>query len=189
MHWKIHPPRPSRFPSGGDFAPLGPRDCPRASPSGNLSGLGVQNPRPREISRASGDVFPNTSLLLAVYGYNISRTLSVCCMILLLRPDNRDVIYNNKQQFMMLMFWGAGRDQKWNKNFYEIYAVCEHHKSNQVFSFCAKIFWATLSFPVPPTLPTAHTPIFLTPNIKTTTICIWCKSILADPSRPCHPKH
>ena len=26
-----------------DFAPLGPRDCPRASPSGNLSGLGVQN--------------------------------------------------------------------------------------------------------------------------------------------------
>ena len=70
MHWEIHPPRPSRFPSGGDFAPLGPRDCPRASPSGNLSGLGVQNPRPREISRASGDVFPNTSLLSAVYGYN-----------------------------------------------------------------------------------------------------------------------
>ena len=71
MHWEIHPPRPSRFPSGGDFAPLGPRDCPRASPSGNLSGLGVQNPRPREISRASGDVFPNTSLLSAVYGYNM----------------------------------------------------------------------------------------------------------------------
>ena len=39
------------------------------SPSGNLSGLGVQNPRPREISRASGDVYPNTSLLSAVYGY------------------------------------------------------------------------------------------------------------------------
>ena len=64
-------PRPSRFPSGGDFAPLGPRDCPRASPSGNLSGLGVQNPRPWEISWASGDVFPNTSLLSAVYGYII----------------------------------------------------------------------------------------------------------------------
>ena len=40
MHWEIHPPRPLRFPSGGDFAPLGPRDFPRASPSGNLSGLG-----------------------------------------------------------------------------------------------------------------------------------------------------
>ena len=52
MHWEIHPPWPSRFPSGGGFAPLGPRDCPR------------------EISRASGDVFPNTSLLSAVYGYN-----------------------------------------------------------------------------------------------------------------------
>ena len=37
----------------------------------SLSGLGVQNPRPREISWASGDVFPNTSLLLAVYGYNM----------------------------------------------------------------------------------------------------------------------
>ena len=70
MHWEIHPPRPLRFPSGGDFAPLGPRDFPRASPSGNLSGLGVQNPRPWEISRASGDVFPNTSLLSAVYGFN-----------------------------------------------------------------------------------------------------------------------
>ena len=56
----------------GKYIPLGPRDCPRASPSGNLSGLGVQNPRPREISRASGDVFPNTSLLSAVYGYNKS---------------------------------------------------------------------------------------------------------------------
>ena len=32
--------------------------------------LGVQNPRPREISWASGDVFPNTPLLSAVYGYN-----------------------------------------------------------------------------------------------------------------------
>ena len=35
---------------------------------GNLEGRGVQNPRPWEISRASGDVFPNTSLLSAVYG-------------------------------------------------------------------------------------------------------------------------
>ena len=53
MYWEIHP--------------------PRALPSGNLSGLGVQNPRPREISWASGDVFPNTSLLSAVYGFNILR--------------------------------------------------------------------------------------------------------------------
>ena len=30
MYWKIHPPRPKRFPEGGDFAPRGPRDCPRA---------------------------------------------------------------------------------------------------------------------------------------------------------------
>ena len=35
----------------------------------NLSALGVQNPRLWEISRSSGDVFPNTSLLSAVYGY------------------------------------------------------------------------------------------------------------------------
>ena len=47
MHWKIHPPRPSRFPSGGDFAPLGPW----------------------EISWASGGVFSDTSLLSAVYGF------------------------------------------------------------------------------------------------------------------------
>ena len=33
----------------------------------------MQNPRPWEISRASGDVFPNTSLLSAVYGYNIAQ--------------------------------------------------------------------------------------------------------------------
>ena len=75
MHWEIHPPRPSRFPSGVDFAPLGPRDFPRASPSGNLSGLGVQNPRPWEISRASGDVFPNISLFSTVYGYNTTLLL------------------------------------------------------------------------------------------------------------------
>ena len=77
MHWEIHPPRSSRFPSGGDFAPRGPRDCPRAKPEGNLEGRGVQNPRPREISRASGDVFPNTSLLSAVYGYNIPSSGSI----------------------------------------------------------------------------------------------------------------
>ena len=39
MYWEIHPPRPERFPKGGDFAPRGPRDFPRAKPEGNLSGL------------------------------------------------------------------------------------------------------------------------------------------------------
>ena len=29
MYWKIHPPRPKRFPKDGDFAPRGPRDCPK----------------------------------------------------------------------------------------------------------------------------------------------------------------
>ena len=42
MYWKIHPPRPKRFPKGGDFAPRGPRDCPRAKPEGNLKGLQSQ---------------------------------------------------------------------------------------------------------------------------------------------------
>ena len=31
----------------------------------------VENPRPWEISLSSRDVFPNTSLLSAVYGYNL----------------------------------------------------------------------------------------------------------------------
>ena len=85
-------PPPSRFSSPVGFAPLDPRDFPRASPSGNPSGLGVQNPRPRKISRISldprdfpraspsgnllglgklggGDGFPNTSLVLVEHGY------------------------------------------------------------------------------------------------------------------------
>ena len=41
MYRKIHPPRPKRFPKG----------------------RGVQNPRTREISRAEGGVFSDTSLL------------------------------------------------------------------------------------------------------------------------------
>ena len=43
-------PPPSRFPLVMGFAPLDPRDFPRASPSGNLSGLGK--------SWASGMDFP-----------------------------------------------------------------------------------------------------------------------------------
>ena len=39
----------------GNIAPLGPR----ALPLGNLLGFWVQNPRPQEISRSLGDVFPN----------------------------------------------------------------------------------------------------------------------------------
>ena len=56
---------------------------PSRLPSGNLLGLGVQNPRPQEIPGASGDVFPNTSLLTAVYGYNISLLLAVYRYIIL----------------------------------------------------------------------------------------------------------
>ena len=36
MYWEIYPPRPERFPKGGDFAPRGPRDCLRAKPEGSL---------------------------------------------------------------------------------------------------------------------------------------------------------
>ena len=32
MYRKIHPPKPKRFPKGGDFAPRGLRDCIRAPP-------------------------------------------------------------------------------------------------------------------------------------------------------------
>ena len=89
-------PPPSRFPLAMGFAPLDPRDFPRASPSGNPSGLGVQNPWPREISQdfprpsrfpsgfalgkslgsreilGVGDGFSNPSLLLVEHGYSIS---------------------------------------------------------------------------------------------------------------------
>ena len=39
-------------------------------PEGNLEGRGVQNPRTREISRAEGGVFSDTSRLEAVYGHS-----------------------------------------------------------------------------------------------------------------------
>ena len=90
MYRKIHPPRPERFPEGGDYAPRGPRDCPRAKPEGNLEGRGVQNPRPREISRAEGGVFSDTSRLEAVYGHSLildregsDLTLSGCIVLVL----------------------------------------------------------------------------------------------------------
>ena len=37
------------------------------SPEAREISRGVQNPRPREFSRAEGDVFPNASRLEAVY--------------------------------------------------------------------------------------------------------------------------
>ena len=77
MHWEIHPPRPLRFPSGGDFAPLGPW----------------------EISRASGDVFPNTSLLSAVYGYNHTQG---CTEYLHMNPECSDI------WIVLCVFVGAG---------------------------------------------------------------------------------
>ena len=54
-------PPPSRFSSAVGFAPLDPRDFPRASPSGNLLGLG---------KLGGGDGLPNTSLVLVEHGYN-----------------------------------------------------------------------------------------------------------------------
>ena len=51
-------PPPSRFPLVMGFAPRDPRDFPRAKPEGNPEGRGVQNPWPREISRAEGMDFP-----------------------------------------------------------------------------------------------------------------------------------
>ena len=60
-NWKIRPPS----------AICTPRGCPRASPSGNLSGLGVQI--------ASGGVFSNTPLLSTEYYYNTSLLSAVYC--------------------------------------------------------------------------------------------------------------
>ena len=63
----------------GKYIPLGPRDFPQAGilhPSALEIALGL---RPWAISRASGDVFPNTSLLSAVYGYNILIILGKLC--------------------------------------------------------------------------------------------------------------
>ena len=71
MYWVVHP--------------LQPRDFPRPSrcPSGFALGTSL---RPREISRASGDLFPNTSLLSAVYGYNTSRLEAVYGHSLIINP-------------------------------------------------------------------------------------------------------
>ena len=67
---EITPPEDREICRSIDFAPRGPRDCPRAKPEGNLEGRGVQNPRLREISRAEGGVFSDTSRLEAVYGHS-----------------------------------------------------------------------------------------------------------------------
>ena len=42
------------------------------SPEAQEISRGVQNPRPREILRAEGDVFPNASRLEAVYVHSLS---------------------------------------------------------------------------------------------------------------------
>ena len=47
--------------------PLAP--SPERLSLGNLSGPGVQNPHPQDISRFKRDVFPNTSRLKAVFGF------------------------------------------------------------------------------------------------------------------------
>ena len=68
---EITPPEDREICRSIDFAPRGPRDCPRAKPEGNLEGRGVQNPRPREISRAEAGVFSDTSRLESVYGHSL----------------------------------------------------------------------------------------------------------------------
>ena len=57
----------------------------RGKPEGNLEGRGVQNPRPREISRAEGGVFSDTSRLEAVYGHSFI----IIRELLILLLDNR----------------------------------------------------------------------------------------------------
>ena len=61
MYWKIRPLR--------QFAPRGPRDCPRAKPEGNLEGRGVQI--------AEWGVFSNSSRLEAVYCHSFFQSGSV----------------------------------------------------------------------------------------------------------------
>ena len=82
---EITPPEDREICRSIDFAPRGPRDCPRAKPEGNLKGRGVQNPRTREISRAEGGVFSDTSRLEAVYGHSFI----IIRELLILLLDNR----------------------------------------------------------------------------------------------------
>ena len=82
---EITPPEDRDICRSIDFAPRGPRDCPRAKPEGNLEGRGVQNPRTREISRAEGGVFSDTSRLEAVYGHSFI----IIRELLILLLDNR----------------------------------------------------------------------------------------------------
>ena len=58
---------------------------PERLPEGNLEGRGVQNPRTREISRAEGGVFSDTSRLEAVYGHSFI----IIRELLILLLDNR----------------------------------------------------------------------------------------------------
>ena len=84
MHWKIHPPRPSRFPSGGDFAPLGPW----------------------EISWASGSVFSKTSRLSAVYGYNTKAAFPLWSEILRRLRIKRSVLIRTlSESSISIMKW------------------------------------------------------------------------------------
>ena len=66
-------PPPSRFSSAVGFAPLDPRDFPRASPSGNPSGLGLQNPWPLAKGNlvGRGDGFSNPSRVLVEHGHSL----------------------------------------------------------------------------------------------------------------------
>ena len=116
--WKIHPRRPrfpetqeisrgrspreisrvegnlERFPAAMGFAPRDPRDFPRAKPEGNPEGRGVQNPWPREISRAEGMDFPippeswwSTDILSSLPGKDwLTTSYFILHTVLLSRP-------------------------------------------------------------------------------------------------------
>ena len=97
-----------------DFAPLGPRDCPLASPSGNLSGLRVHilHPsaleialglRPRAIPRASGCKINASANLSVLGGRNFHYTPPIVSVIIHYK-SNRHLIYLLLLLFLVILF-------------------------------------------------------------------------------------
>ena len=79
-------------------------------------GRGFCTPRPWEISRASGDVFPNTSLLSAVYGYNTSLLLAL----------NDERISNTASNYLKLL----------HSNIVIVLLYCKYCKVLTVSKYC-----------------------------------------------------
>ena len=72
MYWKIRPPEDREICRSRDFAPRGPRDCPRAKPEGNLEGRGVQNPcwgKSRGPRKAYFPIHPNSRQCIDILFY------------------------------------------------------------------------------------------------------------------------